>query len=124
MAPDSPYAVFLSSLRPPKTKGALLLHDDNMGEPVLVYTGTKPPAPGAAQAGWGDPAKPKTSEKTANAKLTPGKDTSGNRSRMTRRRRWRPKFAVMHNPAQSAMMCSVEPGHGNETALQSRPRTS
>src|SRR6202011_2749669 len=45
--PESPYGVFLSSLRPPKAKGALL-QDANMGEPVLVYTGTKPPAPGAA----------------------------------------------------------------------------
>ena len=34
------------------------------------------------------------------------------------------KFAVMHNTAQTAMMCSVEPGQANETALQSRPRTS
>jgi hypothetical protein len=54
-----------------------LLHDDNIGEPVLVYTRTKPPAPGAAQAGWGDPAKPKTSKETANAKLVPGKNASG-----------------------------------------------
>ena len=44
--PDSPYGVFISSLRAPKTKGNLL-QDANMGEPVLVYTGTKPPAPGA-----------------------------------------------------------------------------
>jgi D-alanyl-D-alanine carboxypeptidase len=76
-APDSPYAVFLSSLRPPKTKGASLLNDGNMGEPVLVYTGTKPPAPGTTQAGWGEPAKPKAAKKTATAKLTPGKDASG-----------------------------------------------
>jgi D-alanyl-D-alanine carboxypeptidase len=47
--PDSPYGVFLSSLRPGKVKGALL-QDVNIGEPVLVYTGTKPPAPGAASA--------------------------------------------------------------------------
>jgi D-alanyl-D-alanine carboxypeptidase len=45
--PDSPYGVFVSSLHAPKTKGNLL-QDANMGEPVLVYTGTKPPAPGAA----------------------------------------------------------------------------
>jgi D-alanyl-D-alanine carboxypeptidase len=45
--PDSPYGVFVSSLHAPKTK-ANLLPDANMGEPVLVYTGTKPPAPGAA----------------------------------------------------------------------------
>jgi hypothetical protein len=34
------------------------------------------------------------------------------------------KFAVMHNAAQIAMMRSFEAGQGNETALQSRPRTS
>jgi D-alanyl-D-alanine carboxypeptidase len=46
--PDSPYAVFLSSLRPPTTKAsAALLQDSRMGEPVLVFTGTKPPVPGA-----------------------------------------------------------------------------
>jgi D-alanyl-D-alanine carboxypeptidase len=72
MAPDSPYAVFLSSLRPPKTKGASLLNDGNMGEPVLVYTGVKPPAPGTQQAGWGEP-KPK-GKKSATAKLTSSKD--------------------------------------------------
>jgi len=38
-APDSPYAVFLSSLRP-KTKGANLLSEGtSAGEPVVVYTG-------------------------------------------------------------------------------------
>jgi D-alanyl-D-alanine carboxypeptidase len=55
--PDSPYGVFLSSLRPPKAKA--LLQDANMGEPVLVYTGTKPPAPGTAS---GD-SKPKSDKK-------------------------------------------------------------
>jgi D-alanyl-D-alanine carboxypeptidase len=44
--PESPYGIFLSSLNPPKAKGALL-QDTNLGEPVLVYTGTKPPARGA-----------------------------------------------------------------------------
>jgi D-alanyl-D-alanine carboxypeptidase len=73
-APDSPYAVFLSSLHPPKTKGAALLQEGTLGEPVLVYTGIKPPAPGAAQAGWGEP-KPKTaSKKTKDAKATAAKD--------------------------------------------------
>jgi D-alanyl-D-alanine carboxypeptidase len=59
-APDSPYGVFLSSLRLPKAKGALL-QDANMGEPVLVYTGTKPPAPGAVSAD----SKPKAKKKSA-----------------------------------------------------------
>jgi D-alanyl-D-alanine carboxypeptidase len=60
--PDSAYAVFLSSLRPPKTKDAALMQDGKIGEPVLVHTGVKPPAPGAAQAGWNE-GKPKQAKK-------------------------------------------------------------
>jgi D-alanyl-D-alanine carboxypeptidase len=71
--PDSPYAVFLSSLRPPKAKGALL-NDGNLGEPVLVFTGTKPPAPAAVQAGWGELAKPKAGKKTAAKPSVKGKE--------------------------------------------------
>jgi D-alanyl-D-alanine carboxypeptidase len=37
---DSPYAVFLSSLRPPAKGGANLLQTEaNLGEPVVVFTG-------------------------------------------------------------------------------------
>jgi D-alanyl-D-alanine carboxypeptidase len=36
---DSPYAVFLSSLRAPKGKAADLLQDVRVGEPVVVFTG-------------------------------------------------------------------------------------
>ncbi|HEY7662432.1 MAG TPA: D-alanyl-D-alanine carboxypeptidase family protein [Xanthobacteraceae bacterium] len=51
-APNSAYAVFLSSLHPPKGKGeASSPQLDKLGEPVLVYTGTKPPPPGAHIAG-------------------------------------------------------------------------
>jgi hypothetical protein len=57
---DSPYAVFISSLHPTKTKG--VLQDANMGEPVLVYTGTKPPAPGSQAATASKPAKKKTAK--------------------------------------------------------------
>jgi D-alanyl-D-alanine carboxypeptidase len=67
---DSPYAVFLSSLRP-KTKSAALLQEGSAGEPVVVYTGPfrKPgtemvgtdPKPKAAAKD----AKPKTGAKTA-----------------------------------------------------------
>jgi D-alanyl-D-alanine carboxypeptidase len=73
-SPDSPYAVFLSSLHP-KTKGAALLQESNLGEPVLVYTGIKPPAPGAAQAGWGEP-KPKAPKKKIAAKPPAGQDAN------------------------------------------------
>jgi D-alanyl-D-alanine carboxypeptidase len=68
--PDSPYGVFLSSLRPPKAKSpAALLQDAKMGEPVLVYTGTKAPAPGSQAAG-----EPK--KKTAAAKPPAAKDAA------------------------------------------------
>jgi len=56
--PDSPYGVFLSSLHPQKAKGATP-QDANMGDPVLVYTGTKPPPPGAISA----ESKPKPKKK-------------------------------------------------------------
>jgi D-alanyl-D-alanine carboxypeptidase len=48
---DWPQSVFLPSLQQPKvSNAALLLQDVKLGEPVLVYTGTKPPAPGAQAA--------------------------------------------------------------------------
>jgi D-alanyl-D-alanine carboxypeptidase len=71
--PDSPYGVFLSSLRPPKAKGALL-QDANMGEPVLVYTGTKPPAPGAASV---ESKSKSEKKKTAAVKPAAAKDKDG-----------------------------------------------
>jgi D-alanyl-D-alanine carboxypeptidase len=71
--PDSPYGVFLSSLRPPKAKGALL-QDANMGEPVLVYTGTKPPAPGVASV---ESKSKSEKKKTAAVKPAAAKDKDG-----------------------------------------------
>jgi D-alanyl-D-alanine carboxypeptidase len=63
--PESPYGVFLSSLNPPKAKGALL-QDSNLGEPVLVYTGTKPPAAGAvSEESKTKPDKKKTAKPAA-----------------------------------------------------------
>jgi D-alanyl-D-alanine carboxypeptidase len=38
-AADSPYAVFLSSLRPPAKGVSLLQTESNLGEPVVVFTG-------------------------------------------------------------------------------------
>src|SRR5256886_2214189 len=66
--PESPYAVFLASLRPAKAKGAAPLHE--MGEPVLVYTGTKPPAPSAQATSESKPEK----KKSAAAKPAAAKD--------------------------------------------------
>jgi D-alanyl-D-alanine carboxypeptidase len=82
---DSPYAVFLSSLRPQAKGGSLLQTEANLGEPVVVFTG--PPkgqgtaqgtapgtAPGATQVASTDPkaAKPpKPDAKIAAAKPSP-----------------------------------------------------
>jgi D-alanyl-D-alanine carboxypeptidase len=58
---DSPYALLLSSLRAPKTKGAALMQEVNTGEPVVVYTGPhrKPGEP----IPMIDPPKPKVAGK-------------------------------------------------------------
>src|SRR5215472_6846002 len=64
--PESPYAVFLASLHPGKAKGAAPLQEK--GEPVLVYTGTKPPAPGAQAATESKPEKKKTAVIKSTAK--------------------------------------------------------
>jgi D-alanyl-D-alanine carboxypeptidase len=73
-APDSPYATFLASLRP-RTKSAALLQEAEMGEPVLVFTGAKPPPPGTVQALPGE-GKPKKKTATASVKPAAGKDAT------------------------------------------------
>ena len=60
--PETPYAVFLASLRPGKAKGDAP-QEVKMGEPVLVYTGTKPPAPGAQAATESKPERKKAAAK-------------------------------------------------------------
>jgi D-alanyl-D-alanine carboxypeptidase len=70
--PETPYAVFLANLRPTKAKGAAPL-EVKMGEPVLVYTGTKPPAPGAQASTESKPEK----KKTAVIKPAAAKDKDG-----------------------------------------------
>jgi D-alanyl-D-alanine carboxypeptidase len=69
VAADSPYAIFLSSLRAPKTKSAALMQDSGGGEPVVVYTGPwrKPGDP----IPMNDPPKAKTA-----AKPKPGAKTA------------------------------------------------
>src|SRR4029450_10659311 len=65
--PETPYAVFLASLRPAKAKG-VAPQEVKMGEPVLVYTGTKPPAPGARAASESKPEKKKAAAVKPTAK--------------------------------------------------------
>jgi D-alanyl-D-alanine carboxypeptidase len=71
---DSPYAVFLSSLRP-QPKGASLMQEANLGEPVVVFTG---PARGqAAMQGVAQGAPAAGTPQVADAKpLKPGKPGS------------------------------------------------
>jgi D-alanyl-D-alanine carboxypeptidase len=65
---DSPYAIFLSSLKP-QPKGNLLQQDATLGEPVVVFTG---PARGQGPA--------QTATQIADAKAAkPGKKTAGPR---------------------------------------------
>jgi D-alanyl-D-alanine carboxypeptidase len=67
---DSPYAVFLSSLRP-KANGAALLQNPIMAEPVAVYTGPyRQPGTLSAAADAKPKVKP-TKPKTAAARLAP-----------------------------------------------------
>ena len=69
---DSPYATFLSSLRP-KTKGAALLQDNAvMGEPAVVYTGAyRKPGTVVVNADPKPKAKSKKTNQTAAAKPAP-----------------------------------------------------
>jgi D-alanyl-D-alanine carboxypeptidase len=71
--PESPYAVFLASLHPGKAKGTAPLQE--RGEPVLVYTGTKPPAPGAQVSTESKPEK-KTESKPEKKKAAAIKPTA------------------------------------------------
>src|SRR5437899_4340688 len=70
--PETPYAVFLARLRPAKAKG-VAPQEVKMGEPVLVYTGTKPPAPGSQASTESKPEK----KKTAVIKPAAAKDKDG-----------------------------------------------
>jgi len=64
--PNSPYAVFLSALRPPTSKSAALLQDVKLGEPVPVFTGpAKKPAPQTQVAAADPKAKPAPGAKPA-----------------------------------------------------------
>ena len=60
---DSPYAIFLSSLRAPASRSAALLQDAKLGEPVVVFTGP-PKKPGDAKVAATDP-KAKAGSKNA-----------------------------------------------------------
>jgi D-alanyl-D-alanine carboxypeptidase len=76
-APDSPYAVFLSSLRAPTGKQTTLLQDVHVGEPVRVWVGAKPPAPGTEDKAAKSAIKPAPkAAKTASAPSTAAPKTA------------------------------------------------
>jgi D-alanyl-D-alanine carboxypeptidase len=74
IASDSPYAVFLSSLRAPSGKQNLLM-DARIGEPVTVFTGTgaakKPGDPAAPKIATADPKAKSGSKNTAKPPARP-----------------------------------------------------
>ena len=61
---NSPYAVFLSTLRAPTSKSAALLQDIKLGEPVPVFTGPAKKQPQSTQVAAADPkiTDPKTAK--------------------------------------------------------------
>jgi D-alanyl-D-alanine carboxypeptidase len=69
IGPDSPYGVFLASLRG-KGKGGSQPGDVDLGQPVLVYTGAKPPPPGTVQD-WPKAKAEKKKKAVATARATP-----------------------------------------------------
>src|SRR5580692_7304577 len=78
---DSPYAVFLSSLRPQPKGGGSLMQEANLGKPVVVFTGPargRAATPGVAQGvAQGAPAAGTAQVATSDAKpLKPAKPGS------------------------------------------------
>jgi D-alanyl-D-alanine carboxypeptidase len=102
--PDTPYGIFLSSLQPAKAKGALL-QEGQMGEPVVVYTGTKPPPPIAATAG---DAKPK--KKTVAAKPAAKDDATASSSGDNTAAKPKPKAPAAKDGATSTASTSAGEG--------------
>src|SRR5262249_44682565 len=99
--PESPYAVFLASLHPGKAKGAAPLQEK--GEPVLVYTGTKPPAPGAQVSTESKPEKKPEKKKAAAIKPTAkDKDDASPAGAATSRAKPKPKSPAAKDGAKDA----------------------
>jgi D-alanyl-D-alanine carboxypeptidase len=97
--PESPYAVFLASLHPGKAKGAAPLQEK--GEPVLVYTGTKPPAPGAQVSTESKPEKKPEKKKAAAIKPTAkDKDDASPAGAATSRAKPKPKSPAAKDGAK------------------------
>jgi D-alanyl-D-alanine carboxypeptidase len=113
---DSPYAIFLSSLRP-KAKGALL-HESGGGEqPVLVYTGPyrKPGEPIPASA-LTDPPKSKATAKSKSG----GKTAAGNASGAGSDAPAKPKAKATTTPAKPAPKPSQSHSNASQQTTQTR----
>jgi D-alanyl-D-alanine carboxypeptidase len=133
--PDSPYAVFLASLRPAKAKGAAPLQQ--LGEPVLVFTGTKPPAPGSQASSEPKPEKKKnvaikpadkdaasattSAAPAAKRKSTPEKDGASSTvsSGDTTAAKPKPKVAAPKAAAQDSVSAAAA---GDGTAAKPKPK--
>jgi D-alanyl-D-alanine carboxypeptidase len=112
---DSPYAVFLSSLRSPNSKQQLL-QDGQLGEPVTVFTGTKA-KPDAAPKLLTDQqkakAKPKqTKSATANTNTNTNSKPSAAWSNLS------PSSVANHAPAD------LKSTDGDKPATQVKPKAA
>ena len=114
VGPDSPYGVFLASLRP-KGKGAGLLQESNLGEPVLVFTGAKPPPPGTVQA-W--PRSKPEKRKAVAAKAPGGKDAAAGKPAAAKAPGGKDAGAGKPATAKAGMT----PVPAGETTAKPRPR--
>jgi len=109
--PESPYGVFLASLRPAKAKGAAPLQQ--LGEPVLVYTGIKPPAAGSQATTDSKPEKKKSAAvKPAAAK---DKDNAASESEPAAAKPKR-KATADKGSAKDSAASTVAPGDSGATA--------
>jgi D-alanyl-D-alanine carboxypeptidase len=119
---DSPYAVFLSSLRVANGKGAPLLQDAQLGEPVVVFTGLKPPPeshlaatpPNAAKPGRKPAARPAVATTVPTtvkpASLVAGSGASGEAAKPRARAKTLPKTAPkVGSPSATAAKSTPAP---------------
>jgi D-alanyl-D-alanine carboxypeptidase len=110
---DWPQSVFLPNLQQQQkvSPAALLLQDVKLGEPVLVYTGTKPPAPGAqaaidAKSDKKKPAKPAAKDAGKDAPAVAAAPAGGDAAKP------KPKPAAPKDTAKDGAASTAAAGDG------------
>lgn len=120
---DWPQSVFMPNSQQPKVSAAaLLMQDVKLGDPVLVFTGTKPPAPKAQAAGDATsdkkkPAKPAARDKDAPAVAAApaGEDAAKPKPKP------KPKPAAAKDPAKDGAASAAAAGDGAAKPKPKKP---